>query len=234
MKTNLFALLSGLMLLLFSCKSLEKSAKVSDEISNKPNVERIETILYVSPRFGDCHDGSEGKCLYVRQFANEEWIAIREISENFDYRPGFEHRIKVHMNSDYTDINYVETLTLKNPLRKEGITDLNDVWSLFLMKDQKMELSKEDAPTLIFNTEAHSLTGKSFCTELVGMFNAENPNHIEIQAEGIAALECNQELENFEGYLLHCLSSANAFRIENEILYLYIGEDMLLGFKKLY
>ncbi len=235
MKTNLIALFSGLSLLLFSCKTTEKvTASMDGNKDVKEKVERIETILYVSPRHGDCMDGSSDQCLYVKQFSKEEWQPIKSISENFDYIPGYEHRIKVSMNSDYSQIEYIETIIQKDMRHYEPVTALSDIWYLNLFKDQKMEIDPKDAPQLIINLMENYISGRGFCTELMGQIVADNPDHLELRVEAFAEMECEDDMQDNEGYFMDCISNVNTFRVEGDNLFLYVGEHLLLGFKRKY
>ncbi len=232
MKTNLITFYSFILLALFSCKSTGKLVENSENDGNKENIERIETVLYVAHRFGDCFDGTPDKCLYVKQFLNEEWKAVREISEEFEYIPGVEHRISVSMNSDYSDIVYKETITRKDLRNREPITELNDVWSLYLLADRKMEFEKNEAPTLMINLIDNKLQGTAFCMDIRGMVQADSPENISMRIDGQPTSACEEEEESMQALLMDCLSNVNRFKIENGELMLYVNDKLLLGYKK--
>ncbi len=232
MKKSLISLFSVLSLVLVSCKTSEKLSESSEELKNEPKIERFETILYVAPKTGDCMDGSPGECLFVKQYQNEEWQPIRNISEEFEYLPGYVHRIKVTMNSDYTDIDYIETIIQSNGRSVEPINGLNEIWDLFLFNSEKMEFPN-GAPRLIINLEEHEFSGTGFCTEIMGIIHGDNPNHVEMEMRKVSDSECN-ELEEKESMYLGILNHVNGFKLEQDKLFLYINDEILLGYKLAY
>lgn len=235
MKIKFIPLFLALSFALFSCKSSRKiQENTTTEISTQKEIKTIETILFVSHKPGPCQDDPKEKCLLVRQSGENDWKTVQFSADNFEYRPGYEFKIRVRMKTDYTDIHFIEELTHKNMSSREPVEMLNDVWSLVMFKNSKMRLDKDKAPQLIINLDKGEVMGRGFCASMMGVIKAENPSHIWMEVKFYDEQNCEEQMMETEGLLMSHIMRAYSFKIEGETLSIYAddGKTEILRYRR--
>ncbi len=71
------------------------SAAESEPADQEPQVSPTEKSVYVGPILIDCQGEGPQKCMFVKEYSEDEYTLFYDQIEGFDYEEGYEYKIVV-------------------------------------------------------------------------------------------------------------------------------------------